>query len=68
MINHVENVLLEDQEAKENCDKVVQKLATITENEDEAKSESEPNEEEDDDYDYYEGFDEDGNRIIEEEE
>jgi hypothetical protein len=68
MISHVENVLLEDQEAKENCDKVVQKLATITENEDEAKSESEPNEKEDDDFDYHEGFDEDGNRIIEEEE
>ena len=68
MINHVENVLLEDREAKENYDKIVQKLAKIIENEDEANSESEPNEEEDDNYDYYEGFDEDGNRIIEEEE
>ena len=133
MINHVENVLQEGREAKENSNKVVKKLATITENEDETKSESEPDEEEEvdfenffqieivegetvfacnicnegfdhikeirkhlqsdheevieyvsinkengkekdkeeesyDDYDYYEGFDEDGNRIIEEEE
>ena len=67
MINYVENELLEDREAKENYDKVVQKLVTITEHEDEAKSESKPTEEEDENYDYYGGFDEDGNRIIEEE-
>ena len=59
MIDHVENVLKEDLEAKETNNMVVEKLATITENEDEAKSESS----EADDYDYYEGFDEDGNQI-----
>ena len=63
MINHVENVLKEDLEAKETNNMVVEKLATITENEDEAKSESS----EADDYDYYEGFDEDGNRIVDKE-
>ena len=71
MINHVENVLKEDREAKESRHKVVQKLSTITENKDEEKSEAElENEDEEsevelDDSDLYEGFDEDGNRITE---
>ena len=56
MINHVQNILKEDLEAKETNNIVVKKLATITENEDEAKSESS----EADDYDYNEGFNEDG--------
>ena len=42
---------------------VVEKLATITENEDAAKSELS----EADDYDYYEGCDEDGNKIVDQE-
>ena len=71
MINHVENVLKEDREAKESRHKVVQKLSTITENKDEEKSEAEleneheENEVELDDSDLYEGFDEDGNGITE---
>ena len=71
MINCVENVLKEDREDKESKSKVVQILSTISENEDEEKSESEfeiedeENEGELDHSDLYEGFDEDGNRIIE---
>ena len=34
-MNHVENVLKEDVEAKETTNEVIQKLATIIENEDE---------------------------------
>ena len=41
MINHIENVLNEDMEAKESRKEVVQKLATIIKNEDETKSEAE---------------------------
>ena len=61
-------------EEKEFWNKVVQKLATITESEDETKSntetdkeEEEDNEEESsmDDSELYAGFDEDGNRIVE---
>jgi uncharacterized C2H2 Zn-finger protein len=63
MINHVENVLKEDLQAKEANNMVVEKLGTITGNEDEVKSEHS----EADDYDYYEGFDEDGNRIVDKE-
>ena len=74
MINHVESVLKEDMEDKESQNEVIQKLATITENEDEKKSNTEPDEEEKeddtedsslDDSDLYAGFDEDGNRIVE---
>ena len=71
MINHVENVLREDRDDKESRHKVVQKLSTITEKKDEEKLEAElemedeENEVELDDSDLYEGFDEDGNRITE---
>ena len=71
MINHVENVLKEDRDDKESRHKVVQKLSTITEKKDEEKLEAElemedeENEVELDDSDLYEGFNEDGNRINE---
>ena len=69
MINHVENVLKEDGEDKESGKKVVQKLSTITENKDEEQLEAELEDEENydelDDSDLYEGFDEDGNKITE---
>ena len=71
VINHVGNVLKEDREDKESRNKVVQKLSTITENKDEKKLEveleieDEENYDDLDDSDLYEGFDEDGNRITE---
>ena len=77
MINHVESVLKEDMEDKESRNnEVIQKLTTITESEDETKSNTEPDDEEKeddeeesslDDSDLYAGFDEDGNRIVEDE-
>ena len=73
MINHVESVLKEDMEEKEFRNEVVQKLATISESEDETKSNTETDKEEEDneeesimdDSELYAGFDEDGNRIVE---
>ena len=73
MKNHVESVLKEDMEEKKFQKEVVQKLATISESEDETKSNTETDKEEEDneeelimdDSELYAGFDEDGNRIVE---
>ena len=65
---------MEDKESQNN--EVIQKLATIIESKDETKSNTEPDEEEKqddkeesslDDSDLYAGFDEDCNRIVEDE-
>ena len=64
MIDHVENVLNEDIEAKAFKNDVVQKLATITKSEHE-KSEGELDDQDEVDFDsFMKEFDEDGNRIL----